>query len=179
MCKHDSLSPRVHGSRAEDRRRHPGRSRQRLRSRPAPLRSARPPAFPGSHQRGTRAPSVPSRGRRRQEKGSVVFPSSFLPLTGLLTGSDSPDGNPPRLSRPLLLQAPRPRLMCLCPDRGKEEQEKPQTSFENQFVGRAWSARRRPGHSAILKTPGGPPIAGAASCLPSPPTLLRRPRCWA
>lgn len=38
--------------------------------------------------------SVPSSGRRREEKGSVVFLSSFLRLTGLLTGSDSPDGNP-------------------------------------------------------------------------------------
>lgn len=43
-------------------------------------------------------------------------------------------------------------------DRGKdgerEEKEKPQTSFESQFVGRAWSARRRLGHSGILKTLG-------------------------
>lgn len=118
---------------------------------------------------------------RREEKGSVVFLSSFPLLTGWLhTGSDSPDGNPTRLSRPLL-QRPRPRLICLCPDRGKEEEEKPQTSFANQFAARAWSARRRLNRSGILKTPEAP---GAPGCpqpvprLPSPPTLLRRARGW-
>lgn len=109
---------------------------------------------------------------RREEKGSVVFLSSFLPLTGWLhTGSDSPDGNPTRLSRPLLLQGLSPRLICLCPDRGKEEEEKPQTSFANQFAGRAWSARRRLSHSGTLKTPEAP---GAPGC-PSPAPRCPRP----
>lgn len=108
---------------------------------------------------------------RREEKGSVVFLCSFLPLTGWLhTGSDSPDGNPTRLSRPLLLQGPRPRLICLCPDRGKEEEEKPQTSFANQFAARAWSARRRLSRSGTLKTPEAP---GAPGC--PPPALAPHP----
>lgn len=107
-------------------------------------------------------------------EGSVVFLSSFLRLTGLLTGSDSPDGNPRWLSRPLLLQGPRPWLICLCPDRGKEGEregkEKPQTSFESQFVGRAWSwsARRRLGDSGILKTLGS---RGTAEACPRPLVL--------
>lgn len=83
-----------------------------------------------SPERHTR--SVPSRGRRREEKGSVVFLSSFLRLTGLLTDSDSPDGNPRWLSRPLLLQGLRPRLICLCPDlgeRGRERRKRKPTNF--------------------------------------------------
>lgn len=115
------------------------------------------PALPGrllsrfSPERHAR--SGPSRGGRREEKGSVVFLSSFPRLPGLLTGSDSPDGHPRWLSGPLLLQGPRPWRICLCPDWGKEgekeEKGKPQTSFESQFVGRAWSARRRRGDSGI------------------------------
>lgn len=121
----------------------------------------------------------------RQAEGrerSVVFLSSFLRLTGLLTGSDSPDGNPRWLSRPLLLQGPRPWLICLCPDRGKEGEregkEKPQTSFESQFVGRAWSwsARRRLGDSGILKTLGSRGDRRGLSSPPCPHLACPRPR---
>lgn len=141
--------------------------------RPAPLLPALPGhslAFPGSHQRGTRAPSLPAAAEGRER---VCCFSLFLSaLTGWLhTGSDSPDGNPTRLSRPLLLQGPRPWLICLCPDRGKEEEEKPQTSFANQFAGRAWSARRRLSRSGTLKTPEAP---GAPGC-PSPAPRCPRP----
>lgn len=54
--------------------------------------------------------SVPFSGRRREEKGSVVFLSLFLApslllITKLLTRSESPDGNPTVLGRPLLQEA--------------------------------------------------------------------------
>lgn len=57
------------------------------------------PFSPERHKR-----SVPSSGRQREEKGSVVFLSLFLSpsllITTLLTRSESPDGNPPVLPPP-------------------------------------------------------------------------------
>lgn len=100
--------------------------------------------------------SVPSSGRRREEKGSVVFLSLFLSpsllITKLLTRSESPDGNPPELGSPLLLQGACPWLIFLCPDgkkrkRERRKKEKPQTSFANRLGVGAWIARPRLGGS--------------------------------
>lgn len=122
---------------------------------------------------------------RRAEGGSVVCVSSSPPPAGLLTGSDGPAGKPRRPSRPLPvrgLRGPRPRLICLCPDGGKEEKEKPQTSFGGGFAGRAWRARRgsaargsRGRREAGVGTPGAarrppspPAVPGAHAAVPEP-----------
>lgn len=144
--------------------------------RPAPLLPAQPGcslAFPGSHQRGTRAPSLPAAAEGRER---VCCFSLFLSAAHRLAAHrlHSPDGNPTRLSRPLL-QGPRSRLICLCPDRGKEEEEKPQTSFANQFAARAWSARRRLSRSGTLKTPEAPGAPGCPLPAPSPSPACPRP----
>ncbi|EDL38795.1 RIKEN cDNA 4930504E06, isoform CRA_b [Mus musculus] len=68
-------------TRAEGCGGHPGRSNQQPLSRPAPPGSARPLAFPGSHQRGTRAPSLPAAGGGKR-KGLLFFSLPFCGSPG-------------------------------------------------------------------------------------------------
>lgn len=81
ICKHNALPPCFLGSRAEGCGGHPGRSNQQPLSRPAPPGSARPLAFPGSHQRGTRAPSLPAAGGGKR-KGLLFFSLPFCGSPG-------------------------------------------------------------------------------------------------